>query len=348
MINRLVLALLSATILFGCQRTDLQPNQQEQPTSSVPKEITYRGLKAILPAGVPEAALDLTLEEFTEFFYQNYFRRAGLRTAGTWSGVGISDDNLIAIIQQESVKYPQLNVTIDISDSTFTRIKHDFPELKTKQQAFEHAEAIVLFYNDLLRHDVCQRVSKTAGGKTMYELNPKEEQVKMSDPMGALYWNAAKSDAELFVVHHFGEDKDAIVGNAYKHSVWNASGLHRFLTAGRARINAMNQVREFASAHEYAQTGTYMVRNAFSAMDLHNNLVGRTWFIGRTGFGLFGIRKMPSMTDVRDGIHAHVIATAQLKTEFGIVSMYDANENLAWSNLEMWGETPHHASVYIN
>lgn len=108
-------------------------------------------------------------------------------------------------------------------------------------------------------------------------------------------------------------------GNAFRHSVWNALGVKYMIDAGVSKTRALEKMRDVATTYE-AMTGQWGIlvatndalwnnpQQAFdnvpqgnnNAMDLHNNMVGRTYMEKNTSWGIFGLRRMPSYSEICD------------------------------------------------
>lgn len=115
-------------------------------------------------------------------------------------------------------------------------------------------------------------------------------------------------------------------GNAYRHSVWNALGVKYMIDAGVSRNGALDKMRDVGTTYEAMRGAwrTFVAANdalwnnpqqAFdnvprsneTAMDLHNNLVGRTYMQNNISWGLFGLRRMPSYSQICDELRVRAV-----------------------------------------
>ena len=106
-------------------------------------------------------------------------------------------------------------------------------------------------------------------------LNDEEQALVKSDPLAAYYVNESKKETEEYLVKTYGEnmDKDKTPANAYKHAMWNALMTDKI---------GVEKAKKFADAHEAVALSTHP---AESAMDLHNNELGRQIAIKYAGQG---------------------------------------------------------------
>lgn len=110
--------------------------------------------------------------------------------------------------------------------------------------------------------------------------------------------------------------------NAYRHSLWNALGMKYMIDAGVSKNSSADIMRDVATSYEAAQSEWQLFWNTASfpgnnpqqifhwvnmstistsgAMDLNNNLVGRTYVYKNIGWGVFGLFRNLSYTEICD------------------------------------------------
>lgn len=110
--------------------------------------------------------------------------------------------------------------------------------------------------------------------------NPRVQALAYQYPVQAQLIFDAGNEANTYTDQRFGAGAQAQndnSSNAFRHSVWNALAVKKLKDIGATEAAAAEIVRQFTSAYEYNDSGTALVKNAASAMDLHNNLVGRSF-----------------------------------------------------------------------
>jgi hypothetical protein len=110
--------------------------------------------------------------------------------------------------------------------------------------------------------------------------NPRVQALAYQYPVQAQLIFDAGNEANTYTDQRFGAGAQAQndnSSNAFRHSVWNALAVKKLKDIGATEAAATEIVRQFTSAYEYNDAGTTLVKNAASAMDLHNNLVGRSF-----------------------------------------------------------------------
>ncbi len=125
-------------------------------------------------------------------------------------------------------------------------------------------------------------------------MTPHEEDVVMNWPRYVpLYTIAAgqASDAGNGTTGGGGEGKK---GDAVRHSTWNCFIIRNVIIAGASESSAVNFAYQGTTAHEKNGSTGNLEYSKDIAMDLYNNLTGRTWMEDETGWGIGWARKMPS------------------------------------------------------
>ncbi|WP_019987998.1 DUF6973 domain-containing protein [Rudanella lutea] len=195
------------------------------------------------------------------------------------------------------------------------------------------------------------------------EPNDFENALTAWNPTSGWSVSVARTDATNMVDALFGPNGngDRHNANAFKHAVWNAMGVQEIITRRGNKWVALDKMRQFATAHElknincqscptqtfngsfFNDLGTYFAWNFDSwfvsgslptsgsegddaAMDLHNNLVGRTYMYQMVRTGLFGIVTYnPSDDAIRDYFKSYVCFHLRQQYASGTLSYYNGN-----------------------
>ena len=71
------------------------------------------------------------------------------------------------------------------------------------------------------------------------------------------------------------------------------------VNGGYERFRAFYIMKLFATAHEKDPNVNVILTEESNKMDFHNNAQGRTFMKNNIGWGIFGLRSMPSEADIR-------------------------------------------------
>lgn len=144
-----------------------------------------------------------------------------------------------------------------------------------------------------------------------------ETQLAASYPVAGYSIDIARTDATNSVKNLFGNigDNDDHNSNAFKHAVWNAMGIQEMMQRLMSKSNSLDKMTQFGTGHElevvncsscsqqtFTGTFTNKVKTLFAwnfdsysisvqlpqhvqqAMDLHNNMVGRSYMQREASF----------------------------------------------------------------
>lgn len=305
---------------------------------------TFKDLKVRKPTGVPEAVFSDNEEKYLSFV-KTYL---GKINSSSRTAVELFSDidyvPIIELIRTQRANYPEFSIEGKVLDNkSFEAIKKDFPDIKLKDDVFKNSDAIISYYNALLRFDILIKLNQVKKGAKRLNYNnfgnPRESFMASLYPMAALQVYNASFDATDYTNSTFYQgaaDENDNEKNAFKHSVWNAISVRKCINVGYSKSNALDYVTLLCSAHEYDSSGN-VVHNIGSAMDFHNNMIGRSYMEANTGWGAFGLRSMPSESDIVNTMYSRSSSNIQTKTTEGqILSIYDSNTSQAWYYIEAW------------
>ncbi|HAK77058.1 MAG TPA: hypothetical protein DCR35_14035 [Runella sp.] len=156
--------------------------------------------------------------------------------------------------------------------------------------------------------------------------NPRVQALAYQYPVQAQLIFDAGNEANTYTDQRFGAGAQAQndnSSNAFRHSVWNALSVKKLKDIGASEATATEIVRLFTSAYEYNDAGTALVKNAASAMDLHNNLVGRSF------------KNYTTVNQLLDSLYLKSIEpkVVTVSLEQNLAS-HNADTNTAWTLLE--------------
>jgi len=156
--------------------------------------------------------------------------------------------------------------------------------------------------------------------------NPRVQTLVFLYPVQAQLVFQAANEANSYTDQRFGigaQNQDNNSANAFRHSLWNALSVKKLKDAGASEATATDIVQRFTSAYEYNDAGSVLVKNASSAMDLHNNLVGRSF------------KNYTTVNQLIDSLYLKatepLVTTSTLDQ---ILSSHNADVNTAWNLLE--------------
>ena len=264
---------------------------------------------------------------------------------------------IMEILERESKKYPQLDFSKEqLDERVLEQVKKDFPDLKTQKEAVEKSETIAKYYEKMLREDLIKELtkSKLRGGRTNFSGFGNAPSgwgwIAIVYPSTVSRVVPASIEATKLTNQNFTEDDriDGRKGNAFKHSVWNAISVAAMRVTGFSRNTALDNVRTVTSAWEAeAIAPTWLVflgygfgdisitqgRGAAHAMDLHNNLVGRTFMYQNMGFWPW---QTPGVSTIVSEMQSKANAISFNSDENAIVNIYGSNVNDSWDRMYSW------------
>lgn len=179
---------------------------------------------------------------------------------------------------------------------------------------------------------LCLFVSTSFGAAYTYSplhplgYNPRVQTLVFTYPIQAQLIFQAANEANTYTDQRFGtgaQNQDNNSANSFRHSLWNALSVKKLKDAGATDATATSIVQRFTSAYEYDDTGTALVKNAASAMDLHNNLVGRSF------------KNYTTVNQLLDSLYLKAIEPKVITSTLSqILVSHNADVNTAWNLLE--------------
>jgi hypothetical protein len=156
--------------------------------------------------------------------------------------------------------------------------------------------------------------------------NPRVQILVFTYPIQAQLIFQAAEEANTYTDQRFGtgaQNQDNNSANAFRHSLWNALSVKKLKDIGASDATANDIVQRFTSAYEYNDAGNALVKNAASAMDLHNNLVGRSF------------KNYTTVNQLLDSLYLKAIEPKVLTSSLDqILTSHNADVNTAWNLLE--------------
>lgn len=156
--------------------------------------------------------------------------------------------------------------------------------------------------------------------------NPRVQTLVFTYPIQAQLIFQAAEEANTYTDQRFGtgaQNQDNNSANAFRHSLWNALSVKKLKDIGANDATATDIVQRFTSAYEYNDAGTALVKNAASAMDLHNNLVGRSF------------KNYTTVNQLLDSLYLKAIEPKVINSTLEqILTSHNTDVNMAWSLLE--------------
>lgn len=122
---------------------------------------------------------------------------------------------------------------------------------------------------------------------------------------------------------------DAI--NAFKHCAWNALSVQELVSASWNKWTSLERAKKFTCAHEYQQDSNgdwVQMTGDVNAMDLSNNLVGRTYMYETVNQHWWGTSNNPSNSEIKSAIQGF---TSTQKS--GATDIFSQSSSLNWSSI---------------
>jgi hypothetical protein len=228
-------------------------------------------------------------------------------------------------------------------------LKNGLPNLKNVEEASNEKKTIIYEYINLMVIKDVQKMAveylkKNKGSKVQYVLNPTEISLRNSDPLTANNVAAASNLAIQFTNELYLNTDDNKPQNAFLHSVWNAIAVRYVCQQTYNKWKGLQRTKKFTCAHEYDQfTLNVKAYTSLTAMDLHNNLVGRTYMYERVGQTLIGTaNNIPDVFKIKADFYSMVkkyINTAPA----GILVL---SNNYNWESLEDYSNGMDYNTTY--
>lgn len=325
-------------LMISCEKEQLSLSHEIDHYSNL-EMVDYLGIKIILQNGLTEVDVNnYILNQNSEIEFDAKNLRTNLKEEIDWSVVSMED--LLKMISENFNKYPDLSKE-NFSDEDMVKISKDIPSIKTKNDAKMKKSVVSDYYNMLVIKDLDKLLpkksknGKTNGARIRVDYGTAtefEKQKAKDDPLaGMCFGSIAKGEAETITNDVFNEYlDDGEKNNAFKHAAWNAIGIQELAQRTLNKWTSLNRIKKLACAHEYVlPTGstTWELGNDIShAMDLHNNLVGRTYMYRTVTTGFLGIAgNIPSDTKIRDDMK-----------DFSFTKRFSTTEILSLSSSYNW------------
>jgi hypothetical protein len=304
--------LLASTLIFSCQKLDIEEKVETIEQKVQPDYIKVGALTAVLPKDVsPELFKERSYEEFEVFFAETYLGQKGARIGGEISKIKMSAEEIIELMKNEMKKIPDLSQR-PLKKDDLERIKKDFKEIKSEEDVRKNTGDVYEYYNTLVKAATYPIIAKGKENKNGRVMKPNfifwwyvAEVCIAYYGTSAIHTYNASYDALDRGTQLFGASpRDALQdqrANAYLHATWNAFSVRNMILYGHSRSGALSAMRFFGTTFEKNDKrpwNSFPADNQAMFMDLHNNLVGRSYMKVNTGWGIFGLRSMPSDNDI--------------------------------------------------
>lgn len=343
------------------------PTTQAVKVTVPDKFIQFNGTTVRLPGSASEKLFLLeNHKEIMQFAVAEVQKSsANARTSAEDFISKIPGTTIMEILQKEAGKYPKLDFSKEqLEEGMLERITKDFPDIKTQKEAIDKSEIIAQYYDKLLRDDLIKGLKKIH----LEGLRPNGIQ-ELSLPGGFAWiaviypitantvWNN-KGLADIMTDIFMGGNVDGTQSNAFRHAVWNAFSVSGMRETGFSRNSSLEDVKNVTSAYESVHVGPSWAAGSFSgyvsflgdlvieqsraennAMDLNNNLVGRTFMYNNMGFWPW---QKPTTEEISLEMQSKANSIGSTSTMNLILTTYDSNTNEAWNRLYGW----HYDDVY--
>lgn len=309
--------------------------------SETGKFIKLDELNVWLPSNVDESIFDNTPKKFEDFLNNNYLSNQHSRTNSkiAWDNIGL--DQINKILEKHIKKIPDLKDLFENQkglnkiQKDIPEIKSMEDAYKNSETIAKYYNGILKSFT---LQEIADLIKNSSKGRVAGRINGFEASLAANNQVAAYGWKQATDEAETFVIADFqnssgcNQNGDGGNYNAYKHAVWNAVGVQEIMNWGFSKWTALDLTKKFACAHEYIVTNcidcpsAYFDQNAtnqqivdafkadnyynvqgnlnqdtYSLMDLHNNLVGRTYMYDNVTPGFLGVGwRVPNDATIRN------------------------------------------------
>jgi hypothetical protein len=169
--------------------------------------------------------------------------------------------------------------------------------------------------------------------KVMYTITATENILISNDPLGAFWVNEGATRATYVAGSFFGSGNiDYNDGpNAFLHSLWNALAVKELCHFSGNKWTSLERTKKFTCAHEYSSSTPFLpVQGDANAMDLKNNLAGRTYMYETVGQTFIGnANNIPSEQQIISKLFS-----MNLQTKSNSQAIIAMNSNFSWSTLQ--------------
>ncbi|GEM_PF-3235380 len=261
------------------------------------------GLTVILKEGVPEDALELSLDDYKALMRSRSprFIENEITMISFDEIAGISED----IIYEK--EYPNL---YEISDDDLLIILEDFPNLLTKEEVWNNIEKIREIYGQQGTYQLFNE-SITHASSRNYPYQPDNLSNEEYWLLLFNFWkiSGTKKATDLafqYEMNTYTKNGHRDKCDAFRHSIWNV--LIAKYTDGN-KMARVNWAKTFTDAHEHGHPAP--VDNSLdNPMDYHNNAIGRNYWINHvTESGILWWYKINIPSD--DAIIASIYSRAE-------------------------------------
>lgn len=345
-----------SAIFVSCQRDGVEA--VDNVGLNNPTEVGYLSNEKVrIPKGADPKAIQLVTKEEASKYIANIFASQN----GRKSAIDNADpQSLLQLLLEKKKQYPTFDFSTDsLPSDQFARIKADFPDIKTQEQAYYKREIIDLYYENRLRLDFIESIksfdAKKTGGKLMAPaldsgtLPGGWGWLAATYPDACIFAQEAKNQVDPLVASYFpGGNIDGDRSNAFRHSGWCGLVARKRIANGASKDNGVGEAGIVCASYECHSVnfdpsqpnGIYMAQNRTlsGAMDLFNNSVGRSYIYHNTTFGAFGIRKSFPSEEYFLGTmrNRNCIENAFLSTATSIqqvLSYVQPDQEAAWTTL---------------
>jgi hypothetical protein len=304
--------LLASTLTFSCQKLDIEEKVETIEQKVQPDYIKVGALTAVLPKDVsPELFKERSYEEFEVFFAKTYLGQKGAKVGGETPKIKMSAEEIVELMKEEMKKVPDLSQR-PLKKDDLERLKKDFKEIKSEEDVRKNTGDVYDYYNTLVKsatYDIVAKRKDSKGGRIM---KPNflpwwfvADVLILYYGVSAIHsynasWDACNRGEQLFGANPRDVLQDQRA-NAYLHATWNAFSVRNMILYGNSRSGALSAMRFFGTTFEKIDKrpwNSFPADNQAMFMDLHNNLLGRSYMATNTGWGFFGLRSMPSDNDI--------------------------------------------------
>jgi hypothetical protein len=237
------------------------------------------GEKIKFPSDITKSEVDAYLKNLNALDNGKSLR---LESKVDWSLIPLETTH--EMIKTSMKNYPDLTKE-EYQEEDIAKFKKVISEIKNNEDIKNKKSTLFEYYNLLVIKDI-EKLAKEflKKGKLANDNNACRVLAASQDPIGAnivLLAAAHASNCTKTVYNTNNIDANDFV-NAFRHSFWNAWGVRQLCVASLNKWRSLDRMKKFASAHEcYNQL-------IFNAMDLNNNLVGRTYMYETVGQNWYG------------------------------------------------------------
>jgi hypothetical protein len=344
----------------NCSDQNLLPDK----SISKSKEGMFMDEVVYLDNGLSQEILDQKPEEFLNELYKS---NASARTNGE-NDLGINHKVLMDFVNNKLEKYPEFDME-KLQIRRFDILKKDFPNIKTKEEAFEISGKIVEFYDVKLRQDIKENLDNLKKNSSKSRLigigdaNAMEISYSVMHVLAGSKVALGAIDGDAWTSEKFpglGIDNNDLV-NSYRHTIWAMNSVAKMLVAGMPKFDALGKTRDFLTLHEMQYVGNLnglkptVIPNSLyalhlqwglgqanpNAMDLSNDAIGRSLIDNQTSKPLFSGWKGVSKASIVSTMATKIDPPATFRQSSNIIGTYQNNNWMSLANnIYGGGSTP--------